>query len=79
MAQGTGRLFLAYQPTFHKANGRQQLILEVEVRDMVQWSAYQAAREEHPNAVFELWTEPEPITIEKILEGGEVRCSVYAK
>lgn len=79
MVQGTDRLFLAYQPTFHKANGRQQLILEVEVQDMAQWNAYQAARAGHPYAVFELCTRPRPVTIGELLEGGEVPCLVLAE
>lgn len=77
--QGTDRLFLVYQPTFHKANGRQQLILEVEVRDIAQWHAYQAARAGHPYAVFELWTRPQPVTIEELLGGRDVPCFVFAE
>ncbi|KAF5326606.1 hypothetical protein D9611_000881 [Ephemerocybe angulata] len=79
IVQGTDRLFLAYRPLFHKANGRQQLILEVDVPDRAQWAAYLEARTEHPNAIFELWTRPTPVTIEQLLQGEEpLPCLVLA-
>ncbi|KAG2005933.1 group II decarboxylase [Coprinopsis cinerea AmutBmut pab1-1] len=77
--QGTDRLFLAYRPFFFKANGRQQLILEVPVpSDANQqesgWSAYRKARKENPNALFTLKTSR--IRIDELLHGG-CKCDVY--
>ncbi|TFK24917.1 hypothetical protein FA15DRAFT_704219 [Coprinopsis marcescibilis] len=61
LMQGTDRLFLAYRPLFHKANSRQQLILEVAVPNHAQQTKYLELKREHPNAIFTLTTKSEVV------------------
>lgn len=77
--QGTDKIFLAYQPLFHKANGRQQLILEVDMPEEAHRHAYQTARKAHPNDIFTLSTSRAlPITMDDFLEAPLIPCVIEA-
>jgi hypothetical protein len=76
LMQGTDKLFLVYQPHFHKANGRFQLILEVSI-DKVAMNSYVKARAAHPGEVYKL--ETEHTTIAELLETHSVSGTISGK
>lgn len=72
------RVHLVYRPTFHHANGRHQLILEVELPDSV-GEVVSAWRGTHPGEILELWTE-DAVTMGDALKMGEqeLKCRFMA-
>lgn len=75
--QGTDALFLVYRPLFHKANGRQQLIITAGMTEGLDWIRYVNARDAHPDEVFVLSV---PVaTIEEILSQPNVHGFIYRR
>lgn len=72
--QGTDKLFLVYRPLFHKANGRQQLILTAKMTG-ISWSRYLKATDEHEGETFTITILSE--TIDDIISGSMVKGYVY--
>ncbi|KAF8962310.1 PLP-dependent transferase [Flammula alnicola] len=75
--QGTDKLFLVYTPLFHKANGRQQLIISAEMIEGVHWSRYVKDKDAHPNETF-TFSIPSA-TIAEILQKETVEGYVYRR
>jgi hypothetical protein len=68
--QGTDKLFLVYQPLFHKVNSKYQLIVSAEISDDAAWQRYREARANDPSAVATVRT-AEDTTLDKIIEAGQ--------
>ncbi|PPR01984.1 hypothetical protein CVT24_011111 [Panaeolus cyanescens] len=75
--QGTELIYLVYRPLFHKANGRQQLILKVQpsLDSENEWAAYMRAKSFFPEDTFTFFVETE--TLENILESGQLTGYIY--
>jgi hypothetical protein len=67
--QGTDKLFLVYEPLFHKANSKYQLIMSADILDTASRMSYKEARATNSSAVVEVRT-VEDTTLDKIIEDG---------
>lgn len=71
---GSDKIFLVYQPLFHKANGRSQLILSVTIANS-DLEAYQDARKSRPDATFICRTAKDT-TLEHIIQSDQLQVKI---
>ncbi|KAJ6487082.1 PLP-dependent transferase [Mycena vitilis] len=77
IVQGLDKLYLTYIPRFHKANGRQQVVLGVNIPHTMK-REYKTARQAHPASVFTLKT-TDLTTIEQILAHKSFKASISSE
>ena len=75
--QGLDTLYLTFQPLFHHANGRRQLILRAEITDLAIKAFFQEARQRDLSAVFTIIT-AEATTIEDILASKTITGHIHS-
>jgi hypothetical protein len=71
---GSDKIFLVYQPLFHKANGRSQLILSATIADS-DLEAYQDARKSRPDATFTCRTAKDT-TLEHLIQSDRLEVKI---
>ncbi|TFK37682.1 PLP-dependent transferase, partial [Crucibulum laeve] len=72
--QGTDKIHLVYQPLFHMANSKQQLILSADITNPKERSAYISAKKTNPDKVITLRTTPQTLgdIVDSEAFGGQI-------
>jgi hypothetical protein len=72
--QGYKKLYLAYEPLFHKSNGRSHLILSGDI-NLIAKGIYNTARATHPDRVYQCRT-VDKMTLDDIINKKEFKAII---